>query len=121
VQLEGDVALGDLRRDLPPDTAAPGAEWLVAPRLVELCWQTAGILEAAKKEALGLPAAMKTLCIYRQPVEAGGSPLRAIVWFDAGADEYDARVVDEQGNVYLDVQGYRTIALPGRIVIPEGW
>jgi hypothetical protein len=29
-------------------------------------------------------------------------------------------VVDEQGNVDLDAQGYRTIALPGRVVIPEG-
>jgi hypothetical protein len=40
-----------------------------------------------------------------------------VVHTDGAPDEYDARVVDDEGNVYVEVQGYRTIALPGRATL----
>ena len=118
VQLEDGRAVGVMQRDLPPNGADPTAAGLVAPRLVELCFQTAGILDIAERNVLALPAALASLRIHRtQPGD--GQPFAEVT---RRQDEgFDARVLDADGNVYVELSGYRTVALPGtaRLPMPE--
>jgi hypothetical protein len=103
-----------MMRGLPPNAAPPGVEELIAPRLLEFCFQTAGIWEVSAKERLALPTAFRSVVRRRGEEDADGKRLYALV--EATGDEpvFDARVVDEAGNVYLELEGYRTVALPGR-------
>ena len=117
VRLGPDGAIGTMAEQLPPDTDPSGALLVMAPRLIELCFQTAGILEAANKEVLGLPTAMRVATTYRDAESANGRRLFAVVHINGAPDEYDARVVDDEGNVYVEIQGYKTIALEGRTTI----
>ena len=114
VRVADGTAVGVMAEQLPPDTAPSPARLMMAPRLIELCFQTAGILEVAQREVLGLPSAMRAVTVYRPPEEANGRRLFAVVHPNSHPDEYDARVVDENGNVYVELEGYRTVGLPGR-------
>jgi 3-oxoacyl-(acyl-carrier-protein) synthase/NADP-dependent 3-hydroxy acid dehydrogenase YdfG len=115
VRLIDTTAIGEMAEHLPPDTAPAGLSMMMAPRLIELVFQTAGILEIARRGSRGLPAAVRSVTTYRGPETAGGRRLYAVVLPSATADEYEGYVVDDTGNVYVEVQGYRTVALPGRI------
>ena len=96
--------------DLPADHA-PGAGPLVAaPRLVELCFQTAGVAELASAGSLGLPSRVRRLEVAPSAPETEGC--RAIV--TAGeTGGTDAIVVDGEGRVLVRLSGYETVALPG--------
>jgi hypothetical protein len=113
VRLDGDQAVGMMVHGLPPNGEPAHAALLMAPRLIELCFQTAGILEVAKDHRLGLPTAFDEARVYRQAEEADGERLYAVV-DRRTADQvtYDARVVDGRGRVYVELRGYRTVALP---------
>jgi hypothetical protein len=114
VLLTQEMALGVLAADLPPDSAPAEAEHLVDPRLLELCFQTAGVWEIANTEAMALPSSLETLEVYRHLDAAEpGATIYAVVSAVDGGTAFDARVVDDQGNVYLDLTGYRTAKLPG--------
>jgi hypothetical protein len=123
VTLDDGLAVGLMSEELPPNTEPVGAMSLVAPRLIELCFQTAGVIEAARKEVLGLPTSYRSVGVYRQPEQAEGLRLHAVVGYSPGNDEYDAQVVDDRGRVYIELSGYRTVALPGRktidVTLPE--
>jgi Polyketide synthase dehydratase N-terminal domain len=109
VRLDGDHAVGVLRRDLPPNAEDAEAAELVLPRLVELCFQTAGIIDIADRDLLGLPAQLAALRVYRAP--APGARLFAEVRRGEGDGGFDARVLDADGNVHVALSGYRTVAL----------
>jgi NAD(P)-dependent dehydrogenase (short-subunit alcohol dehydrogenase family) len=111
VRLEEDHAVGVMRAALPPNAADVGAAALAAPRLVELCFQTAGVLEIARREVFGLPAALESVRIWRA-VEIGRGGLFAEVRQREDDDGFDARVVDADGNVHVELSGYRTVAIP---------
>jgi NAD(P)-dependent dehydrogenase (short-subunit alcohol dehydrogenase family) len=114
-QVEGDRAVGLMAEGLPPNTAPEGVESLMAPRLIELCFQTAGIWDMATKGVLALPLAIGSITTYRQPEAATGRRLYALVTaMDDGA-AFDAQVVDDVGDVYIDLHGYRTVQLPGSV------
>jgi hypothetical protein len=34
-----------------------------------------------------------------------------------GGTAFDAQVLDEAGNVYVDLHGYRTVRLPGNVTL----
>jgi 3-hydroxymyristoyl/3-hydroxydecanoyl-(acyl carrier protein) dehydratase len=115
VQRVGDRVLGKLQTDLPPATSQ-GQPLAVTPRLLELCFQTAGIWEAGATGALGLPASIERLVLYKR--EVGGAPIYAEVKPTLSQDNrpcFDARVVDAQGHLYLELKGYRTSPFPGTI------
>ncbi|HMQ29901.1 MAG TPA: SDR family NAD(P)-dependent oxidoreductase, partial [Chloroflexaceae bacterium] len=113
VVLADDLAIGMLAADLPPDSAPAEAEHLVDPRLLELCFQTAGVWEIAHAEAMALPSSLEALEVYRHLEQADGARLYAVVTAQEGGASFDARVVDDNGYVYLDLTGYRTARLPG--------
>jgi hypothetical protein len=108
-RLEADRAVGVMRAALPPNAKDPGAPELVAPRLVELCFQTAGVLEIARRQVFGLPSSLESLRVVR--TDGGGRLFAEVRPREDGAG-YDARVVDAQGNVHVELSGYRTIPIP---------
>ncbi|MBP1467551.1 SDR family NAD(P)-dependent oxidoreductase [Candidatus Chloroploca sp. M-50] len=113
VMLSDEMAIGMLAGDLPPDSTPANAEHMVDPRLLELCFQTAGVWEIVQTEAMALPSSLDTLEVYRHLEEAGDAQIYAIVTPVENGTSFDARVVDDLGNVYLDLHGYRTARLPG--------
>ena len=108
----GSGVVGLFADPLPPNHV-PDAPTLVAPRLVELSFQTAGVFELGTRGIMGLPLRVERVRAFRAPETATGR-LHAVVTPSASGDgSYDARVVDADGNVFLAVEGYRTVELPG--------
>ncbi len=107
----GDSTVGELAGDLPVNHT--GGALVAAPRLVELCFQTAGVAAMAANGALGLPRRVRRVEVAADASE--GAARRAIVTAgDAGAiDAVDAVVVDSDGRVLVRLTGYETVALPG--------
>ncbi len=120
VQVEGDRAIGLMAAELPPNSEPAGVEALLAPRLVELCLQTAGIWEVKTKRRLALPAGIDSLLVHRSEKDAGGKRLYAVVEARQDGESFDAKVLDETGRVFVELDGYRTVVfeenreLPGK-------
>jgi hypothetical protein len=96
-----------------PDDLPPGAGPAVAaPRLVELCFQTAGMWEICERGRFGLPASVGRV---RFPADPAGAeqPVRAVVRPVEDGASFDAEVVDVNGAVLVAIEGYRTVELPG--------
>ncbi len=97
---------------LPPNAEPADAADLMAPRLVEFCFQTAGVWEIMGKSVLALPSSLASVSLFRRPEFANGTRLFAIVEERDGGG-FNAKAVDESGCVYLSLEGYRTIPLMG--------
>ncbi len=106
---DGDV-VGRLAAELPPAHEPPGQPTEITPRLIELCFQTAGVWELGRFSRMGLPTHVDRVVSFEGADEQG--PLFAVVHPTDG-DGVDAEVVDESGRVRLRLEGYRTTALPG--------
>jgi hypothetical protein len=117
-RVEAGAAVALMPHGLSDDTVPAHAASLLAPRLLELCFQTAGLWEIATRHVLALPSAFRAVTLHRHPMEAEGRRLWALVTPNAAGTEYGARVVDDAGNVYLKLTGYRTTPLPGRAELP---
>ena len=102
----GDGAAGRFAADLPPQV--DGAV-LTGPRLVELCFQTVGLLEAGTDGHLALPMHVGAVRLNGCPEERAG--LVATVRRD-GNGGFDCDVHDDDGTLVLRLDGYRTVALP---------
>ncbi len=87
----------------------------MAPRLIELCFQTAGVWDIRSNNRMALPLGLESVTVFRQPEEAGDRRLFALVTAHDDGAAYHALVVDETGAVYVDLKGYRTVALPGSV------
>ena len=87
---------------------------MIAPRLVELCFQTAGLWELGVQGRLGLPQHVRRVNLYCVPDPAQGS-LFAVITPDPEHGIFDADVLDATGKRYLRVSGYSTIALPSAV------
>jgi 3-hydroxymyristoyl/3-hydroxydecanoyl-(acyl carrier protein) dehydratase len=112
VQRSGELVLGKLRGGLPP-LRRGGSAAASLPVLVELCLQTAGIWEAGTTGVLGLPCSIQSLKIY--PRKVNGTPIFAEVTPLTGEDgalTFNARVLDAKGQIYLELENYRTCPLP---------
>jgi NADP-dependent 3-hydroxy acid dehydrogenase YdfG len=102
----GDGAAARFADGLPEQAAEPT---VTGPRLVELCFQTAGLWEAGRQGRLALPAHVDTVRLGAEPAERAG--LLATVRPD-GRGGFDCVVRDDDGAVVLRVDGYRTVRLP---------
>ena len=111
--VQGDAVTALMAHGLPSNTAPASAASLMAPRLVELCFQAAALWSIEKKQAMALPLGLDAVTAYRQPEEADGKRLYALVTAVDDGQRYDALVVDENGNVFVDLKGYRTVVMPG--------
>ena len=115
VDVQGNTAIGLMTADLPPNTTPANASSVMAPRLIELCFQTAGVWDIRTTGTMALPLGLDSVTAFRQPAEANGRRLYALVTALDGGEAYHALVVDEAGDVYVDLKGYRTIDLPGSV------
>jgi len=115
VRADGNCVIGKLHSDLPPITTKT-KQTLIAPRLIELCLQTAGVWEIGKTGTLALPTAIERVIIHRS--QGNSESVYAEIEPKPSQDDelcFDARVIDQQGNVYLELQGYRTARLPDSV------
>jgi len=110
-------AWGTLAADLPPDAASGVGRWLMAPRLVELCFQAAGLWEIAHRRVLALPESVASVRVYGVP-DPGAGPLTAVVDARDDGASFDVRVVDAEGRAVVSVDGYRTVTISEQLA---GW
>ncbi len=111
---EGDRIIGQLAENLPNDHYPLEQPVLMSPRLIELCFQTAGLSEMSTEGRMGLPQHIDQLCVRRTPNESEGR-LYAVVTSHPEKESYDAEVVDAFGNQFVHLSGYRTSALPNSV------
>ncbi|WP_420628265.1 SDR family NAD(P)-dependent oxidoreductase [Candidatus Leptofilum sp.] len=114
VQVDGGTAIGLLAQDLPANCNPVDAPELIAPRLVEFCFQTAGVWEIHSKQQMALPLAIGSVTAYKQEADAKGRLYAIVEAVDDGA-AFNAQVVDKSGNVFVELNGYRTVQLPGEV------
>jgi hypothetical protein len=97
---------------LPDDHVPMTAPTITGPRLVELCFQTAGLGEAAQHGRLALPRHVDRVRILTDTTKVTGA-LYAVA--RESGEDFDCSVLDSDGNVVVRVEGYRTVALPGSV------
>ncbi len=113
VSVAGNRAVGLMATDLPPHTSPADAVELMAPRLIELCFQTVGVWEMRTRKVMALPFYVGNVTVYPQPAGVLGSCRYAIVEAVNGGESFDAWVTDEAGQVIVALRDYRTVQLPG--------
>ena len=101
-------AVGEMAAGLPGNHHPGEKPLAIAPRLIELCFQTAGLWEIAVQHRMGLPRHVDQVSFYRTPASSAG-PLFAVVTAHPAEGSFDADVVDGAGTRYLHVSGYRTV------------
>jgi NAD(P)-dependent dehydrogenase (short-subunit alcohol dehydrogenase family) len=101
--------VGRLAAALPPDHEPASTPTVAAPRLVELCFQTAGIWELASSGRMALPRHVDSVEVLGQPCN-GGSVLALV--HTNGSSRFDADVIDDVGHVIVRLRGYETVQLP---------
>ena len=109
-------AVGMLPKQLPPDLAHEepnGRAILMAPRLIESIFQAAAFWNIRQKGAMAFPLGLGSVTTYRDPDSANGKRLYAVVNTPDDGQSFDGRVVDDDGDVYVELRGYRTVARPG--------
>jgi hypothetical protein len=87
---------------------------MMAPRLIELCFQTAGLWEMGLLGRMGLPQQVGRVSVLRTP-DSTETRLFAVITPHPDQGYFDAEVVDAEGNCYLKLDGYRTVAIPGAV------
>jgi NAD(P)-dependent dehydrogenase (short-subunit alcohol dehydrogenase family) len=111
---DDETVVGLMADDLPPNHVPAELPLLTAPRLTELCFQTAGVHELGTTGRMGLPLHIDRVKIMRAPESAEGRRLLAQVRLSTDGG-YHATVTDDVGSVYLRLSGYRTVELPGAL------
>jgi NAD(P)-dependent dehydrogenase (short-subunit alcohol dehydrogenase family) len=106
----GDAAR--LASSLPADHDPADGDTVLDPRLVELCFQTAGLWEIGHDDRFALPQHVDSIRPGKPRSESSG-PLYAVARPSSGG--FDCAVVDGTGDVVVRVDGYRTVELPGGI------
>ncbi len=110
---DGRRVVGLLANSLPVNHLPSELPTLMAPRLIELCFQTAGVWEMGTQGRMGLPQHIDRVSSSIGAPESAGTRLYAMVTPDPSRGSFDAEVVDAKGNCYLQLDGYRTIEVPG--------
>lgn len=109
---DGTRMVGEMAVGLPSNHQPSDRPTLTSPRLIELCFQTAGLWEMAAHHRMGLPQHVHRVSCFRAP-QLGEGSLYAVVTPHPDQGTCDAEVVDAHGNRYLSLSGYRTSALAG--------
>jgi 3-hydroxymyristoyl/3-hydroxydecanoyl-(acyl carrier protein) dehydratase len=110
---DGDRMIGLLAKDLPSNHSPANLPTLMLPRLIELCFQTAGLWEMGTQDRMGLPQHIDYVSSFALP-PSPDVRLHAVVT-PRKAGTFDAEVVDAQGNRFVHLKGYRTVATPNAV------
>jgi hypothetical protein len=106
----GDGPVGAFADGLAPDRATGDPPFVLEPRLIELCFQTAGVWDLGRRRRLALPMAVERIV----PAQGGFETVGAMALVRPIEDgRFDADVIDRQGRSLLQVRGYATVDLPG--------
>jgi Polyketide synthase dehydratase N-terminal domain len=108
------VIVGRLASELPADHRPESGSVEFVPRLIELCFQTAGIWELGTAGRMALPTAVGRVARFAGQEEEPAR-LWAMVRPHDGDEGVDADVVDVDGRVWVRLEGYRTTELPGGV------
>jgi malonyl CoA-acyl carrier protein transacylase/NAD(P)-dependent dehydrogenase (short-subunit alcohol dehydrogenase family) len=112
---DGTRMVGLMAKGLRNNHHPSGLPTLMAPRLIELCFQTAGVWEMGVEGRMGLPQHIdRVSLLVCDPEEAEGQ-LYAVVTPNPLKGSFDAEVVNAKGTRYLQLSGYRTVAVPGAV------
>jgi acyl transferase domain-containing protein len=108
-----DSSVARLQDPLAPNHVPAESPLATAPRLVELCFQAAGLWQAGLEDLLALPTRIGSARLSVDPSRAP-QPIHAIAR-QTGAGVFDCLVVDADGTVVVQLDGYETIPLPAPI------
>ena len=108
----GQQLLGRLSQPLPA-LGQRAFSTMTAPRLIELCFQTAGVIEIGSTRKLGLPSRIEELRIFEGAGDDRPAIAQVRVVQQAQGMAFNAVVCDESGRVQVEMRGYHTSALPG--------
>jgi len=108
---DGVRLIAQLAANLPANHHPPELNTAISPRLIEFCFQSAGLWELGVLGQLGLPQHVEQVRLLRAPELADG-PLYSIIAPHSQPSHFDVEVLDAAGNVYLQLTGYRTVVLP---------
>jgi NAD(P)-dependent dehydrogenase (short-subunit alcohol dehydrogenase family) len=106
--------VGQFSKGLPNHHHPSESPLVMAPRLIELCFQAAALREVAVQGRIGLPLHVEQVCLWRAPELAEG-PLYAVITPDSSEGSFDAEVVDTAGNRYVQLRGYKMVAHPDAV------
>jgi len=106
---DGERIVGAMARNLPADQSSPGQPTLASPRLIELCFQIAGLWEISVESRMGLPRHIDKVRFWESPKQAGQQLYAVVV---PQGERFNAEVVDSTGKRYVEIRGYCTAALP---------
>ncbi len=109
----GESSVATLADPLPDNHAPPTSPLVTAPRLIELCFQAAGLWQAGRDDQLALPSRVADAVSVGDPATADGR-LQAVAT-ETSPGTYTCVVVDESGTVFARLDGYQTVALPAPI------
>ena len=107
-------AIGRLAGDLPADHEPPGSPIDFVPRLIELCFQTAGVWELGTAGRMALPTHVDARRALRRSRRSGCALGRGHASVPTGT-AWTPRSSTTSGSVRVRMEGYRTIELPGGV------
>jgi NAD(P)-dependent dehydrogenase (short-subunit alcohol dehydrogenase family) len=110
----GEQIIGQMKPELPPNHRPEERTLTTAPRLLELCFQTAGSWEIGTTGKMALPQRIGRVRFNGTAID-GGEALRAIVTPRGDAGHFDTKVVDGEGRVLVALEDYQSIEYPGAI------
>jgi hypothetical protein len=110
---DGDASVATLTDSLPSNHVPPAQPLSTAPRLIELCFQTAGLWQAGLEDRLALPMRVGRASWPATPE----GPVRAVAR-ETSTGVFDCVVVDSSGTVVARLDEYATIPLPAPIPDP---
>jgi NAD(P)-dependent dehydrogenase (short-subunit alcohol dehydrogenase family) len=111
---DGHRLVGLLANNLPANHLPTQFLTIMEPRLIELCFQSAGLWEMGVQGRMGLPQHIDRISSSPAPQDSA-TRLYAVVTRDPDRNSFDAEVVDLQGNQYLHLNGYCTASVPNSI------
>ncbi|MGA2369123.1 MAG: SDR family NAD(P)-dependent oxidoreductase [Candidatus Korobacteraceae bacterium] len=112
---DGEHMVGELMPHLPEECQASAGLTVFGPRLIELCFQTAGLWEMAAQNRMGLPWQVQDVSWSGTPDLTDHHAFYALVTPHPAEGTFDAEVVDGEGNRYLKLDGYRTSQVPSSV------
>jgi NAD(P)-dependent dehydrogenase (short-subunit alcohol dehydrogenase family) len=110
----GEQIIGQMAANLPSNHIPADKPTTLDPRLIELCFQTAGLWEMGALGRLGLPKRLDHISVLRKAQTSEGN-LYCVVTPKLNGSTFDAEIIDEAGNLYLKLQGYWTVALSNSV------
>jgi hypothetical protein len=111
---DGERIIGEMAQHLPDNHRPSDGPTVMGPRMIELCFQTAGLWQMAAQGRMGLPWKVEQVSTA-SAWKPNGNKLYALVTPHPELGTFDAEVVDAVGTRYLRLGGYRTIELPDSV------